>query len=181
MGEALNRSRTETVCLRHHDWGRCPLAVGLIAVIVISNLIVEKTPSQVSAGAFPCNNPAVIAAAEKAVGIKKGPPDDLNLRNARDVRYDEAHDVMFCRVDLFRGNVIVNDYKYPVGFTFMAKAPSGLLVEPSITVIAIHLADGELMYSAPSSPFCCRNASTTSQAPLAARWNGGRCYANSIN
>jgi len=126
-----------------------PLAVGLIAVIVISNLIVEKTPSQVSAGAFPCNSPAVIAAAEKAVGIKKGPPDDLNLRNARDVRYDEAHDVMFCKVDLFRGNVIVNDYKYPVGFTFMAKAPSGQVVEHSITVTAIHLSDGKFRWAEP--------------------------------
>jgi hypothetical protein len=96
-----------------------------------------------------CNNPDVIAAAEKAIGIKKGPPDDLNLRNARDVRYDEAHDVMFCRVDLFRGNVIVNDNKYPGGFTFMAKAPSGLLVEPSITVIAIHLPDGKLRWAEP--------------------------------
>jgi hypothetical protein len=59
------------------------------------------------------------------------------------VRYDEAHDVMFCRVDLFRGNVIVNDYKYPVGFTSMAKAPSSPLVEPSITVTAIRFADGD--------------------------------------
>jgi hypothetical protein len=107
------------------------LALGVIAVGVISAPIVEKTPSQASAGAFPCNGRDVIAAAEKAIGIKKGPSDDLNLRNARDVRYDEAHDLMFCRVDLFRGNVIVNDYKYPVGFTFMAKTPSGVLVEPS--------------------------------------------------
>jgi len=126
-----------------------PLAVGLIAVIVIADLIVQKTPSQALAGAFPCNSPAVIAAAEKAIGIKKGPPDDLNLRNARDVKYDEAHDVMFCRVDLFRGNVIVNNYKYPVGFTFMAKAPSGLLVEPSITVTAIHLPDGRFRWAEP--------------------------------
>jgi hypothetical protein len=110
------------------------LALGVIAVGVISALIVQKTPSQASAGAFPCNSPDVIAAAEKAIGFKKGPPDDLNLRNAREVRYDEAHEVMFCRVDLFRGNLIVNDDKYPVGFTFMAKAPSDLLVEPSITV-----------------------------------------------
>ena len=72
-----------------------PLALGLVAVIVISDLIVQKIPSQASAGAFPCNSPDVLAAAEKAIGIKKGPPDDLNLRNARDVRYDEAHDVMF--------------------------------------------------------------------------------------
>src|SRR5262249_22813115 len=36
-------------------------------------------------------------------------------------------------------------------------------------------------YSAPSLPFCCRNTSTTSQAPLAAGSNGGCCYANSIN
>jgi hypothetical protein len=124
------------------------LALGVIAVGVISAVIVEKIPSQVSAGAFPCNSPDVIAAAEKAIGIKKGPPDDLNLRNARDVRYDEAHDVMFCRVDLFRGNVIVNDYKFPVGFTFMAKAPSGSY-EPSITVTAIHLAGGRLRWAEP--------------------------------
>ena len=125
------------------------LALGVIAVGAISALIVEKIPIQVSAGAFPCNNPAVIAAAEKAISIKKGPPDDLNLRNARDVKYDEAHDVMFCRVDLFRGNVTVNDYKYPVGFTFMAKAPSGQLVEHSITVTVIHLADGKFRWAEP--------------------------------
>jgi hypothetical protein len=125
------------------------LALGVIAVGVISALIVEKTPGLPSAGAFPCDSPAVIAAAEKAVGIKKGPPDDLNLRNARDVKYDEAHNVMFCRVDLFRGNGIVNDDKYPVGFTFMAKAPSGQLVEPSITVTVIHLADGRMRWAEP--------------------------------
>jgi hypothetical protein len=125
------------------------LALGVIVVGVISALIVEKTPSQASAGAFPCNSPDVIAAAEKAIGIKKGPSDDLNLRNARDVRYDEAHDVMFCRVDLFRGNVIVNDYKYPIGFTFMAKAPSSLLVEPSITVTVVHLPDGRFRWAEP--------------------------------
>jgi len=125
------------------------LALGVIAVGVISALIVEKTPSLASAGAFPCDSPAVTAAAEKAIGIKRGPPDDLNLGNARDVRYDEAHDVMFCRVDLFRGNVIVNDDKYPVGFTFMAKAPSGPLVEPSITVTAIHLAGGRMRWAEP--------------------------------
>jgi len=124
------------------------LTVGVIAVGVISALIVEKTPNQASAGAFPCNSPDVIAAAEKAIGIKKGRPADLNLRK-RDVKYDEAHDVMFCRVDLFRGNVIVNDYKYPVGFTFMAKAPSGVLVEPSITVTAIHLAGGRFRWAEP--------------------------------
>ena len=125
------------------------LALGVIAVGVISVLIVEKTPSLTSAGAFPCDSPAVTAAAEKAIGIKKGPPDDLNLGNARDLRYDEAHDVMFCRVDLFRGNVIVNDDKYPVGFTFMAKAPSGHIVEPSITVTAIYLADGKFRWAEP--------------------------------
>lgn len=125
------------------------LALGVIVVGVISALIAEKTPSQVSAGAFPCNSPAVIAAAEKAIGIKTGPPDDLNLRHARDVKYDEAHDVMFCRVDLFRGNLIVNDYKYPVGFTFMAEGPSGLLVEPSIMVTAIHWADGRFRWAEP--------------------------------
>jgi hypothetical protein len=126
-----------------------PLALGLVAVIVISDLIVQKIPSQASAGAFPCNSPDVLAAAEKAIGIKKGPPDDLNLRNARDVKYDETHDVMFCRIDLFRGNAIVNDDKYPVGFTFMAKAPSGLLVEHSITVTAIHLADEKFRWAEP--------------------------------
>jgi len=96
---------------------------------------------------------AVVRLSPKAcwtsIGIKKGPPDDLNLRNVRDVRYDEAHDVMFCRVDLFRGNVIVNDYKYPIGFTFMAKAPSGLFFEHSITVTAIHLADGKFRWAEP--------------------------------
>jgi hypothetical protein len=56
---------------------------------------------------------------------------------------------MFSRVDLFRSSVIVNDYKYPVGFTFMAKAPSALLVEPSITVTAIHLADGKFKWAEP--------------------------------
>ena len=65
------------------------------------------------------------------------------------MKYDETHDVMFCRVDLFRGNVIVNDDKYPVGFTFMAKAPSGPLVEPSITVTAIHLAGGRMRWAEP--------------------------------
>ena len=125
------------------------LALGVIAVGVISALIAEKTPSQASAGAFPCNSPAVIAAAEKAIGINKGPPDHFNLRNARDLRYDEAHDVMFCRVDLFRRNVIGNDSKYPVGFTFMAKAPSGQLVEHSITVTVIHLIDGKFRWAEP--------------------------------
>ena len=142
------------------------LALGVIAVGVISALIAEKTPSQASAGAFPCNSPAVIAAAKKAIGINKGPPDHFNLRNARDVKYDEAHDVMFCRVDLFRGNVIVNDDKYPVGFTFMAKAPSGLLVETSITVTAIHLADEKLRWAEPDARTWASTAKATVSATL---------------
>jgi len=148
-GRLSGRQKSRTVVREIMIGVGAVMALGVIAVGVISSLIVEKTPSQTSAGAFACDSPAVIAAAEKAIGIKKGPPDDLNLRNARDVRYDEAHDVMFCRVDLFRGNVIVNDYKYPVGFTFMAKAPSGLLVEHSITVTAIHLADGKFRWAEP--------------------------------
>jgi hypothetical protein len=70
--------------------GGAVVTLGVIAVGVFSALIVEKTPINASAGVFPCNSPAVISAAEKAIGIKKGPPDDLNLRNARDVNYYEA-------------------------------------------------------------------------------------------
>jgi len=145
----LGRGKSRTLVREFMIGVGAVLALGVIAVGVISALIVEQPPNQVSAGAFPCNSPDVIAAAEKAIGIKKGLPDDLNLRNARDVRYDEAHDVMFCKVDLFRGNVIVNDYKYPVGFTFMAKAPSGQVVEHSITVTAIHLSDGKFRWAEP--------------------------------
>jgi hypothetical protein len=148
-GRLSGRQKSRTVVRETMIGVGAVLALGVFAVGVISALIVHKTPSQASAGAFPCNSPDVIAAAEKAIGIKKGPPDDLNLGNAQDVRYDEAHDLMFCRVDLFRGNVIVNDDKYPIGFTFMAKAPSGLLVEPSITVTAIHMADGRFRWAEP--------------------------------
>jgi hypothetical protein len=127
-GRVSGRQKSRTVVQEAMIGVGAVLALGVIGVGVISALIVEETPSLASAGAFPCDSPAV---------------------NARDVKYDEAHDVMFCRVELFRGNVIVNDNQYPVGFTFMAKAPSGLLVEPSIAVTAIYLADGKFRWAEP--------------------------------
>src|SRR5215510_2275552 len=74
-GRRSGRQKSRTVVREFMIGVGAVLALGVIAVGVISVLIVEQTPNQVSAGAFPCNSPDVIAAAEKAIGIKKGLPD----------------------------------------------------------------------------------------------------------
>jgi uncharacterized membrane protein len=62
---ASGRQKSRTFVREIMIVGGAVLVLGVIAVGVISALIVEKTPSLASAGAFPCNSPAVIAAAEK--------------------------------------------------------------------------------------------------------------------